>query len=318
MVAMEKVAMEKVAALFFFLSVAAALVADVGLAKEIVEDFNQCDRDCRWAYGFYNRSITGKRVYGLEDPFGTKCNCYVDGAPFGEKVKRELAKTFDSAEFWCGNFSTDFVCALDKNGARISTTRKGADSNQLKVLHCGKCAACSSPEDLMVIYNTRNNITTQMTKCSTAFAKPKILGGSHDLDALRACLREQGITFSETNPFGSPEGPTCMDCWTDNIMCDSNQCKWHCIEKFFHPDNDGNYTECLKCDETHCGPAFIKCAGANRRSAGILSDIDRKSDEVCEVGHYWTCSQCHKACSKGDEACNAKCELERSCQMPRA
>ena len=63
---------------------------------------------------------------------------------------------------------------------------------------------------------------------------------------------------------------------------------------------------------------LIKCAGANRRSAGILSDIDRKSDEVCEVGHYWTCSQCHKACSKGDEACNAKCELERSCQIPRA
>ena len=239
-VAMEKVAMEKVAALFFFLSVAAALVADVGLAKEIVEDFNQCDRDCRWAYGFYNRSITGKRVYGLEDPLGPSATATLTVRPLEKKVKG-AGKTFDSAEFWCGNFSTDFVCALDKNGARISTTRKGADSNQLKVLHCGKCAACSSPEDLMVIYNTRNNITTQMTKCSTAFAKPKILGGSHDLDALRACLRSRALRSAKQIRLDPPEGPTCMDCWTDNIMCDSNQCKWHCIEKFFHPDNDGNY-----------------------------------------------------------------------------
>ena len=108
-----------------------------------------------------------------------------------------------------------------------------------------------------------------------------------------------------------------MDCWTDNIMCDANQCKWHCIEKFFDPDNDGNYEGCLKCDEERCGPAFIKCAGANRRSAGILSDISRVGDQVCEVGHFWNCSQCHNACSKTDDACNAQCELHRSCQIPR-
>ena len=295
---------------------AGALVMCASWAREIVTDFQQCDRDCRWVNGFFNRTITGKRVdvFGLDDPLGRHCQCY-DGAgnKMGGKIDRLVAKTFDDADYWCGNFSTDKVCAMKKDGTWITTTRALAASNHLHILHCGMCSACSSPSDLMVIYNTRKNITTQMTKCSTAFAKPKILGGSHDLDELRACLRAHGITFSDV-PFGE-NGPTCMDCWTDNIMCDSNQCKWDCIEKFFDPNNDGKYAKCLKCDETHCGPAFIKCAGANRRSSGIISDIDRAQDQVCTVGHFIGCSHCHGNC-KNDTACNAKCEQLDSCQEP--
>ena len=64
------------------------------------------------------------------------------------------------------------------------------------------------------------------------------------------------------------------------------------------------------------GAEFIKCAGANRRSTGILSDIQRKSDNVCTVGWYWECSQCHQKCAPNDAACNAKCEALESCKGP--
>lgn len=45
--------------------------------------------------------------------------------------------------------------------------------------------------------------------------------------------------------------------------------------------------KCLKCDEDHCGPAFIKCAGANRRSSGIVSDIKRPPYQECTSGMYY-------------------------------
>ncbi len=76
-----------------------------------------------------------------------------------------------------------------------------------------------------------------MTKCSIKFSMPTFLGGTHDLTLLRECLTEQNITFDETRTFGGPNGPTCMDCWTDDIMCDSNHCKLDCINKFFNPHN---------------------------------------------------------------------------------
>jgi len=39
---------------------------------------------------------------------------------------------------------------------------------------------------------------------------------------------------------------------------------------------------CTRCDEIICGPAFVECAGANRRRTGIQSDIQRDAEsEVC-------------------------------------
>ena len=40
---------------------------------------------------------------------------------------------------------------------------------------------------------------------------------------------------------------------------------------------------CIACDEKLCGPAFLECAGANRRRAGVISDIERDlQNEVCQ------------------------------------
>ena len=45
----------------------------------------------------------------------------------------------------------------------------------------------------------------------------------------------------------------------------------------------GELNPCLECDETNCGPAFKKCAGANRRRCGISTDINRSDDDMCHI-----------------------------------
>merc|ERR1712137_1314100 len=86
-----------------------------------------------------------------------------------------------------------------------------------------------------------------------------------------------------------------MGTWTDNILNDASLCKWFCLSKFIHPKNSGNFArdQCLQCDEYQSGPAFIRGAGANRRSSGIVSDIDRTQlrgtkweQKICKVGYY--------------------------------
>merc|ERR1719436_2402618 len=103
---------------------------------------------------------------------------------------------------------------------------------------------------------------------SAEFAKPT---GHGDLRRMQQNLFDVGINFTMTRPDKRTDLPTCMDVWTDNIMCDSVSCKMHCMGKFFNPENSGKSIEedgCLRCDETYCGPQFIKGAGANRRSTG--------------------------------------------------
>ena len=67
-----------------------------------------------------------------------------------------------------------------------------------------------------------------MTKCAADFAKPNLLGGHQNLDKLVECLHKAKITFNNTRRFNDGtnggNGPTCMECWTDNIMCDASQC----------------------------------------------------------------------------------------------
>lgn len=183
------------------------------------------------------------------------------------------------------NYTTAVRCVLRNNSAVTLPSMSDRKEGDV-VLHCGACSACSTMHDLQVIYNTREYITGNMTECSTAFASP-FSKESGDLDALRNCLIERNIDFSD-HATGS-DRPTCMDCWLDNIMNDAVYCKTNpsCIWKFFDPANNGAYAGCLKCDEENSGAEFIRCAGSNRRSSGISSDIDRGSYEICRDGYYY-------------------------------
>ena len=38
---------------------------------------------------------------------------------------------------------------------------------------------------------------------------------------------------------------------------------------------------CMRCDEVHCSAYYLQSCGANRRSAGVVTDIDRPDTHVC-------------------------------------
>lgn len=233
------------------------------------------------------------------------------------------AKPFD-ADYWAGTYTTQWLCVRalpdaapssilmpdEMHGACLKDGDKAADAecragkarleaSGLQVLHCGRCSACSHPSDIELLYRTRESITTEITACSARwvalqhlpFAQPTLLD-------LKRCLVGRGVAFSDDGrawPAPRQGRPSCMDVWTDNILNDASLCTRFCLTKFLRTANQGNFAKdpCLQCDEYTSGPAFIMGAGANRRSAGIVSDIRRDqlrgtawAQLICKVGLY--------------------------------
>mmetsp|Transcript_30204 Transcript_30204/g.78294 ORF Transcript_30204/g.78294 Transcript_30204/m.78294 type:complete len:360 (-) Transcript_30204:87-1166(-) len=229
------------------------------------------------------------------------------------------AKPFDNAT-WADAYTTPFVCVLptstsqfpeswrlpdsvhaacmadddDEADAVCQVWRMKMRSNGSEVLHCGECSSCSSLHDLKVLERTKDYITTSMTACSSKF----VLRPWWSVADLRACLVDAGIDFSEDAAVAWEQPidrPSCMDTWTDNIINDATLCTRYCLAKFVDTANTGNFArdQCLQCDEYSSGPAFIKGAGANRRSTGIQSDIDRTQlketpweQKICKIGFF--------------------------------
>eukprot|EP00747_Dinoflagellata_sp_TGD_P134233 gnl/TRDRNA2_/TRDRNA2_175293_c0_seq10.p1 gnl/TRDRNA2_/TRDRNA2_175293_c0~~gnl/TRDRNA2_/TRDRNA2_175293_c0_seq10.p1 ORF type:complete len:376 (-),score=50.55 gnl/TRDRNA2_/TRDRNA2_175293_c0_seq10:58-1185(-) len=300
--------------------------------QEQVEEWYQCSRQCRWQHGPNDMRIVGKRTMWLFDnasrgssssiwrsvenraydftaaTAGRYCRCFklLDDAgkqfeEFDGFIPRFSSKAFDSKNTWSGKSEADFASSLkvclEKPDSTDQVTflqedvEHAVNSLNYRYLHCGACAMCSSLEDIEVLARTRKWITEVMTKVSADFAAP---WGHHDPVRLANNLFALGMNFSRTS---LPNKPSCMDCWTDNIMCDSMTCKSKCWVKFFNAANQKTEItgdirfwqfnkKCLRCDEDNCGPAFIKCAGANRRSSGIESDIQRPDWQKCRHGVY--------------------------------
>eukprot|EP00435_Cladocopium_sp_Y103_P059391 s1173_g21.t1 len=267
------------------------------------KEFFQCTRQCRWKFGnTFDLTIVGGRSGW------SNCQCFrlnATGRATPETlavIPRYSAKGFDMVNTWSGNetsgWNCDFVCVQQPDASLATLTKEDVQSQMLSAdfrkLHCGRCAACSSPEDIEVLAKTRLWITEVMTTVAARFAAP---WGHHDPKRLRRDLVEANISFSEKRYDGRTDLPSCMDVWADNIMCDAMSCKSKCWLKFFNAKNakteitgdikwyDLN-AKCLRCDEINCGPAFIKGAGANRRSTGIESDIQRPEKQKCHMGMY--------------------------------
>ena len=76
------------------------LVAFSGVvSQEIAAGFEQCNRECRFHFGFYDRNVTGVRVgvNGHKDRFGHHCLCYKDGIELPDKIQRVTTKAWDDA-----------------------------------------------------------------------------------------------------------------------------------------------------------------------------------------------------------------------------
>eukprot|EP01098_Paradermamoeba_levis_P002953 TRINITY_DN1393_c0_g1_i1.p1 TRINITY_DN1393_c0_g1~~TRINITY_DN1393_c0_g1_i1.p1 ORF type:complete len:208 (-),score=55.84 TRINITY_DN1393_c0_g1_i1:23-589(-) len=147
-------------------------------------------------------------------------------------------------------------------------SKEAAHSANTTVINCGNCGACSNRNDINIYNFTRNNLTQFTTRCAYLYT---LFGEA----ASRKCMEALGFTTP------------CLDCWMDNILCDRQKCLWICIwvTATGQPHNkpDGSLNDCLACDERECGPPFIKCAGANRRTSGISSDIDRDKEQICKI-----------------------------------
>ena len=195
------------------LSAARAAQDAVNLGKDVVKDFQQCDRDCRWVYGFYEKDITGTRVNadGSEDEwFGEHCLCSRAGRPLMEPnlIRRSVKKTWDD-RFWCGDFQTSNVCAMSLSTGEVGTTTRqaaAANESELHVLHCGACGACSQPDDLMVLHDTKTFITTKMTKCSIKFSMPEILGARMTSTRSPSACATRGLPLTRPTASGGTQG----------------------------------------------------------------------------------------------------------------
>ena len=160
--------------------------------------------------------------------------------------------------------SEDGYCGYDhKNYNSISE----AHLNGTKILGCGPCGACSTKHDVHIYWQTKNNLTKVTRSCAFKSLFSEEWG--------KKCMKEQ-VGFTDE----------CNECWMENIKCDRKNCKWICLWSLFinedYVDSEGKLNSCLQCDEDMCGPAFKKCAGANRRRSCIASDIFRDKDTICK------------------------------------
>ena len=153
-------------------------------------------------------------------------------------------------------------------------TSLSATSGTSVVAHCGDCGACSNPHDIQIYDQTKDTLFENSLVCS----KRGLFGGRR---VARRCLRER-VGFTDE----------CNECWVENIMCDVRHClftcMWHALFNEVNSNDPQNLdhqqalNRCTECDEKRCGPAFVKCAGANRRRSGILSEFERDvENEFC-------------------------------------
>ena len=168
------------------------------------------------------------------------------------------------------------VCAFDNLGAASNITtfdnKEAAHEAGFLVLHCGACGACSTWENLIIEYTTRNNMAALANKCAIR----GLLGGE---DEITACIMEPAIGFQGQ----------CAVCWMEDIVCTKKHCSFIFLQSQitnsvgnFHvgPDDVTSAT----CEEAHCEVgAFVPCVGATRRRMNIVSSIARPIEEQCQI-----------------------------------
>ena len=173
-------------------------------------------------------------------------------------------------------YTSSALCATYKNEESSNFTTVDhieAKSQDMDIVHCGACGHCSTADDIAIMKNTKETLTKTATRC----AYHGLIFGAKAVDT---CL-EKNIGFT----------PDCASCWSANVRCTIKNCVFNCIKstvlKEPNNSNDKFLNSCLECDEKLCGPAFIECAGANRRRLGIASDIVRDlKQEQCQLVDY--------------------------------
>lgn len=154
------------------------------------------------------------------------------------------------------------VCAFDNRGPDSNITtfqdKDAAHEAGFLIVHCGACGACSSWDNLIVEWVTRDNLAALAQVC----AKKSLFGGE---DSVTECLMEPSVGFGEE----------CAICWTEDILCTKKNCAFIYLQAQMI-NNVGNFAvgpneiTSANCEEAHCEVGqFVPCSGATRRRMNI-------------------------------------------------
>lgn len=171
------------------------------------------------------------------------------------------------------------VCAFDNRGPESNITtfadKDVAHEAGFLVLHCGACGACSSWENLIIEYETRNTISELANDC----AKVSLFNGD---DAITECLMKPEIGFEAG----------CAQCWMEDIVCTREHCGFIFLQSQMI-NNVGNFAvgpndiTSATCEEANCEAGnpgeFVTCSGATRRRMNITSSIERPGEQQCAI-----------------------------------
>jgi hypothetical protein len=192
-----------------------------------------------------------------------------------EKTKRKLPYVQEAIYH---NMNEGPVCAFDNRGPKSNITtfedKDLAHEAGFLVLHCGACGACSSWENLIIEYTTRNTISELANEC----AKFRV-GGDN---AITECLKAPAIGF----------GAECAQCWMQDIVCTRKHCAFIFLRSQI-TRNVGNFDvgpdeiTSATCEEANCEAGnpgeFVTCSGATRRRMNITSSIARPPEQQCAI-----------------------------------
>ena len=173
------------------------------------------------------------------------------------------------ADNWTWPYTTQEVCGLDQAQYKTAAAAKASGT---EVVNCGLCGACSNKPSTQVYHDLGKKMTRVASQCAVL----NLLFGER---LARQCVnRVMGLTAA------------CGECWLDNMGCTIAHCWNPCLFGYGNPPNAHNTPDsgtalstCLQCDELHCSPVFLRCAGANRRTAGVVTDINRMNSEICDA-----------------------------------
>lgn len=246
-------------------------------------DVGQCRRACSLHFrgAMFPHPGAGGTVRGdwLRFTGPDLCMCFEeqpDGlsvAALG-KVRRKYAAVAPGYPYVWENSQ---VCGED--GVEY-TSAEAAAAAGAKVVNCGPCGQCSNVADVSLFRALGASLVQKVGTCIVGY-----MFGTAGVEG--ACLRALG--FSEG----------CADCWVEDHGCLLSHCFYDCVLKldtyatalqasWKGTNDDEEKGGCLHCMETLCSKPYIDSCGANRRTAGLLSDIQRNSKEICKAANVLT------------------------------
>lgn len=263
-------------------------------------DGGQCTRSCRIENGQNKNHISSvlsrtgnwfepKEVWGIRIGWD-KCYCLnstsisyfssSSSSPLNSTIIQRIHPSIETKDQWW--FLTEHVCGAD--GKNYKNVEHALLSKQ-KVANCGQCAKCSTVKDVNAMHSKSEGEGNAfgLTKRASIAAVAYLFGGK--LIHRFLFQNEWFVGFSKN----------CSECWYEATRCNLQSCARYCLFGWENPlsvnstlnEGDGNTIQskqlnsCMHCDEIYCSAYYLQSCGANRRTAGVVTDINRPDEHIC-------------------------------------